>query len=274
MLTSLIAAAADDAHTPPKPKLINVTDVDMLRTRRPVLIAHRGGVVSAQAPECSAAAIKAAAGARFDLVELDVRTSKDGVPIVFHDRSLKQDCGVDGRIADFTADEIAKFKYRGTDQSILTLDEALRLCKQLSLGVMFDIKQADDASLAEIVRLTRAHGLDKSAVTINGDPTIQKRLGAVSRIRLLSVEQADELMNAKQSKRPLKGHMWFGLPQKVPLDRIKDFQKAGALIIPGINIFRYPKGKDMKLAEQDIKKLRAAGVDGFQIDSVYQKFIK
>jgi len=263
------AEAAPKQRT--KNLLINLNNREQVQRRRPLLVAHRGGVVSPQAPECSATAIEAAMDI-FDMIELDVRTSKDGVPVVFHDRSLLKACGVDKRIADLPVSEIATMKYLNTDTTILTLDSALALCRLLSMGVMFDIKEADEAELQEIVRLTRKHGLENSAVTINGDATIQKHLRAVSRIRLLSEEQADKMIRDSKESLPLKGYFWFGLPKDVPLERVADFQRHGALIIPGVNVFRYPREEHLKSAEKDIHRLREAGVDGFQIDSVYLPF--
>jgi glycerophosphoryl diester phosphodiesterase len=74
--------------------------------RKPDLIAHRG--YAARYPENTLPALEAAvvAGARF--VEVDVQLSADGVPLLFHDRSLKRVCGVRGalhrhRIADLAA---------------------------------------------------------------------------------------------------------------------------------------------------------------------------
>jgi len=66
--------------------LIDLNDTDQVRERRPLLIAHRGGVITERSPECSLAAIELAAESGYSMVELDVQSSLDGVPIVFHDR--------------------------------------------------------------------------------------------------------------------------------------------------------------------------------------------
>ena len=73
--------------------LIDLNDTAQVRERRPLLIAHRGGVITERSPECSLAAIELAAESGYSMVELDVQSSLDGVPIVFHDRSLLTACG-------------------------------------------------------------------------------------------------------------------------------------------------------------------------------------
>jgi glycerophosphoryl diester phosphodiesterase len=80
----------------PLDELIDVWDMQNVEARRPLLIANRGGVVSKDAPECSRQAVRMAAYERYNMVELDVQESKDHVPVVFHDRDMKEACRIDG----------------------------------------------------------------------------------------------------------------------------------------------------------------------------------
>jgi glycerophosphoryl diester phosphodiesterase len=73
--------------------------------KRPLIIAHRGA--SAQAPENTVAAFQIAIEAGADGVELDVRLSKDGVPVVVHDRNLKRLAGRADAVADLKAEDLA-----------------------------------------------------------------------------------------------------------------------------------------------------------------------
>jgi glycerophosphoryl diester phosphodiesterase len=74
-------------------------------THRPLIIAHRGA--SAHAPENTLAAFQKAIDAIADGVELDVRLSEDGVPVVVHDRNLKRLAGRSDLVADLTREELA-----------------------------------------------------------------------------------------------------------------------------------------------------------------------
>ena len=60
-------------------ELIDVNDSVDVESRRPLVIAHRGGVVGPGVPECLLAAIRLAAGQRYDMVELGAQQTADGV---------------------------------------------------------------------------------------------------------------------------------------------------------------------------------------------------
>lgn len=73
-------------------------------TNPPLIIAHRGA--SALAPENTLAAFRRAIEDGAEGIEFDVRLAKDGVPVVFHDFSLKRTGRTDGNISDFTSAEL------------------------------------------------------------------------------------------------------------------------------------------------------------------------
>lgn len=272
-LPTIERVAADDRpvnSSDAKRTLIDVTDIETVRSRQPLLIAHRGGVITPQAPECSLESIRLAAEAGYDMVELDVQETRDGVPLVFHDRTLLRACGLDKRIAELTADEATKIRYLQTRQTIATLAAAMQLCKSLSLGVMLDIKTADVACLQQVARLVRDNGLERSTVTINGRPEVRQYLNDVSLLRLRDLKPLDE---QPSEVNPLRGYFWFGHAKGFPFQRARELQAQGALLIPSINVFHYPPEEHLELAGRDIRRLKQAGVDGFQIDSVYQHFL-
>lgn len=89
--------------------------------------AHRGLFDNdSDAPENSLNAIRKAVEAGYG-IEFDIQLSKDDVPIVFHDASLKRMCGVDGRIWDYTLEELQKMKLADSDQTIPTLEQVLEV---------------------------------------------------------------------------------------------------------------------------------------------------
>jgi glycerophosphoryl diester phosphodiesterase len=89
-------------------------------------IAHRGLWSPGGPPENSLGAFQAAAAAGYG-IELDVQLSADGEAMVFHDDSLKRMTGRDGRVRDFSADDLAAFQLKDTDERIPTLLETLAL---------------------------------------------------------------------------------------------------------------------------------------------------
>lgn len=91
------------------------------------LYAHRGLYDnSSNAPENSLAAFDRAVKGGFG-IELDVQLSKDGIPMVFHDFTLKRICGVEGKVCDYTCRELQEFRLCDSEQRIPRLEEALEL---------------------------------------------------------------------------------------------------------------------------------------------------
>jgi Holliday junction DNA helicase RuvA subunit len=70
--------------------------------------AHRG-LHNAERAENSMSAFKAAVDGGWG-IELDIRLSKDGKLVVFHDDTLDRVCGREGKVIDFTSEELATFK--------------------------------------------------------------------------------------------------------------------------------------------------------------------
>ena len=80
----------------------------------PLIIAHRGA--SAVAPENTIAAFEAAIVAGADGIEFDVRLSRDGVPVVIHDDTLRRTHGVRGRVGDMTLNDLNKIDVPSVEQ--------------------------------------------------------------------------------------------------------------------------------------------------------------
>ncbi len=91
-----------------------------------LVIAHRGA--SAEKPENTLAAFRRALILKVDGLELDVRVTRDGVPVVFHDADLFRLTGVRGRINARTWPELEKLRVHGTE-SIPRLTDVLRLAR-------------------------------------------------------------------------------------------------------------------------------------------------
>ena len=111
-----------------------------------VLYAHRGLFDNAAGiPENSMTAFRRAVEAGYG-IELDVQTTKDGVPVVFHDFTLARMARyaegripegaegdeegiarIPGRICDYTLEELSRFRLLDTEEQIPRFDEFLRM---------------------------------------------------------------------------------------------------------------------------------------------------
>lgn len=87
--------------------------------------AHRGLFDNeSDAPENSLRAFKKAVEAGYG-IEFDVQLSKDDIPVVIHDASLKRMCGVDGNVWEYTLAELQQMRLANSDQTIPTLEQVL-----------------------------------------------------------------------------------------------------------------------------------------------------
>ena len=87
--------------------------------------AHRG-LHDATKAENSLSAFAAAKEMGFG-IELDVRLSKDGELVVFHDNNLTRMAGIEGKVIDFTAEELSKMSLSGTSDGVPTFRQVLDL---------------------------------------------------------------------------------------------------------------------------------------------------
>lgn len=117
-------------------------------------IAHRGLHVRADGiPENSQAAFTAAADHRWG-IELDVRPSRDGVAMVFHDATLERVCGRAGRMDALTAAELGRLHLFDTAETIPTLKETLALVGG-RVPVLIEVKNYNDAPVGPLERAVR-----------------------------------------------------------------------------------------------------------------------
>lgn len=90
-----------------------------------VYYAHRGLHDNAsEAPENSMAAFKKAVKAGYG-IEMDVQLTKDKVPVVFHDFTLERICGKEGKVCDYTFQELRDFRLCNSEEKIPRFDEVL-----------------------------------------------------------------------------------------------------------------------------------------------------
>jgi len=122
-----------------------------------LVIAHRGS--SAEAPENTLPAFEAAVAQGADAVELDVRLTADGAPVVIHDATLDRTTDRTGPVAaltlaelrsvdagwHFSADQGRTHLYRGRDARIPTLGEVLWAFPKLSILVEIKEPPAQEA---------------------------------------------------------------------------------------------------------------------------------
>ena len=149
--------------------------VERLRARRqakgrPLSIAHRGA--SAYATENTLTAFRRAALLGADMWEVDVRVTRDGVPVACHDERLRRLAGIDDAIADTEWADLAKVPL-ATGGTVPSLDQVIDLARDTGTALYLDLK-SPDAGEASLGLLDR-RGFD-DAVLGERDPAAIDRL--------------------------------------------------------------------------------------------------
>ena len=110
----------------------------------PKIIGHRGAATFA--PENTIAGIHTAADMGCTWVELDVKLTKDSVPVIFHDEELDRTTNGSGNMADITYAELKDLEAGSwfgdsfIGEPIPTLEEALDAIIERDLGFNLEIK--------------------------------------------------------------------------------------------------------------------------------------
>ena len=243
----------------------------------PWLIAHRGG--SALAPENTLAAFDRAEMLGADAIETDVRLSRDGVVMVFHDEDTARLTGKPGSIearttADiaeldaafsFTPDHGVTFPLRGAGVRIPSFAEALRRHPRMRFNV--DAKGAEPAlvdALARTVQEARAE--DRVCVGSFLDAQAE-RLGALlpGVCRFLPQEAATRhVLAAKAGAAPV------GLPAGYDLAdlpaRMGDMTVVDPPVVEHFHRLGIPVHVWTVDDEDEMRALLAIGVDGIVTD--------
>ncbi|MBE5798437.1 MAG: glycerophosphodiester phosphodiesterase [Clostridiales bacterium] len=90
-----------------------------------VYYAHRGlHDNKSDAPENSMAAIRKAVEQGYG-IEFDVQLTRDRIPVVFHDESLRRVCGTEGNVRDYTYEELQQFPLLHSQERIPLLSDVL-----------------------------------------------------------------------------------------------------------------------------------------------------
>ncbi|KAF1004783.1 MAG: Glycerophosphodiester phosphodiesterase [Luteibacter sp.] len=152
-----------------------------------VIVAHRGCHNAAPAhglpaaPENSFAALDHCVALGVDVMETDIRRTRDGYLVIMHDATVDRMTGGTGAIADLTLAQVKSLRLRAnqggpsaalTDQEVPTLDELLRHAGN-RIMINLDIKEAIYPEvIAAVQRLGATHRVIVKTVAGAGSPPL------------------------------------------------------------------------------------------------------
>lgn len=134
--------------------------------RLPIISAHRGGPRKGY-PENCIETFANTISATHAMLEIDPHYTKDGHIVLMHDPTVDRTTNGQGKVADFTLEEIRKLRLKDTqgnltDYQIPTLDEALQWAKGKTILVI----DAKDVPIEERVEAIIKNNAEANAIVI------------------------------------------------------------------------------------------------------------
>lgn len=234
-----------------------------------LLVAHRG-VVNDTLVENSLAALEETIRRGYTHIEVDLRVTKDGQTVCLHDRSLQRTVGLQKNIDEITLDEL----YSLTTPDLVP---TLELFSERSAGridLMPDVKEVPlelaDAFYAGILSSLEKHDLMEGALFIGWPEVVDRFIGKAKinwREPLQDVKEKITTIENAPSK-----YFIFNHAADFNQAEVEGFHALGLEVIVSINTFHYPEDP-MENGRADIAEMLKLGVDGLQIDSVYDPYV-
>ncbi|MBX2922712.1 MAG: glycerophosphodiester phosphodiesterase family protein [Chitinophagaceae bacterium] len=135
------------------------------RPDRVLVAAHRAP--HANQPENSLAAVKEAISMGIDIVELDLRETKDGVLVIMHDKTVDRTTTGKGAVSGMSWKQLKKLRLlhngKPTGERIPTFKEVLKLVKG---NIMLDIDYKAEGGRAarSTLKLLRKKGMERQSL--------------------------------------------------------------------------------------------------------------
>ncbi len=167
------------------PKRVNLYDP----TDKILVAAHRG--IHSKYPENSIPAIEECIRKGIDIVEIDIRETKDKIPVLIHDLNLQRTTNIDVKIADLNYKELLDypllFDDEPTDYVIPSLEQVLQTSKN-KIILNLDYKLDDLESFKRAYDLIAKYGMEKWVIiTLNDLDLIPDLYNLNPEIRIMPV---------------------------------------------------------------------------------------
>jgi len=217
------------------------------RGHRPLVVGHRGS--PGAAPENTMAAFRLAAEAGADMIELDVRMTRDGELVVHHDRRLGRTSDGKGRIralslADVrSADAGAWYGRRFRGERIPTLGEVFAVLPR-AVGIDIEVKTDGDRRRSALMARTlcravhRAHRRESVVISSfdHGFLRRVRRLDPALRLGVLYVPVRDRFRSAAEIARRSGACMFICSRNQLRRRHLREAHEAGLTVaVYGVN---------------------------------------
>ncbi len=235
------------------------------------LIAHRGGVVDDDHPENSPSSLEAAIAAGYWMAEVDVRRTRDGYPILQHDRNFQRFFGDPREVMNMDWSEIKQLRATPGGSRPMRFEELAERCKG-KIRLMLDVKNAPNSpAYYQIIEkaLVQNDLMDSTYILsdVEAEQYFKGRVpGAANSAALQAAISAG-------TASPKTCYLFEGAG-KITEEAIALARKHDIDVIAAANVFEYRNDTTMDGVRSNLKRAYDMGVRAFQIDSVYDKFFQ
>ena len=156
--------------------------VPSVERARPMIVAHRAG--AALGPENTLEALEQSIAAGADMAEVDVRLTRDGVPVLLHDSTLLRTTGVNEAVSQTSLEQVRKldagswFDPDFAGEGVPTLEEALSTA-QGRIPLMLELKSGggEGRLVQAVVELVRSMKMEKECQLASSSTGILRLCG-------------------------------------------------------------------------------------------------
>ena len=214
-----------------------VRDLKDPNSQKVTVIAHRGDWRNA--PENSLQAFKNCIAMGVDMIEIDLKKTKDGHLVLMHDETIDRTTNGKGRPSDYTLAELRQFRLKNglgrvTPHPIPTLEEVLQLT---SGKILINIDKGYDY-FQEVYALLQATGTTDQVVIKSGHPYEKVKaengdvLDKVIYMPIVNLEQPDaaQRIQAFEAIHPVAIECVFQAVTPDVLSLMKQIQQNGTKI--------------------------------------------
>jgi glycerophosphoryl diester phosphodiesterase len=239
---------------------------------RPFLIAHRGGIVGDEFAENSPGSVEAAIRRGYQMIEVDIRRTRDGRAVVQHDADFNRFFGVRRRVEEMDWAEVEQLRATPGGTRPMDFEELCARCAG-RIRLMLDIKseQFPLPFYEGLEQSMRRHGLLASAYALGGP-----RVKGFFKGKLLLSANRDGLRDAiAKGEDVARLYFLFELGSVLDAATVSLCRTHNVTPVAALNTFRYDMEKidHWQGARRDVAKLRALGVMHYQIDSIYDTLL-
>lgn len=243
---------------------------------RTLVIAHRGG--AGLWPENTLYAFEHAAASGVDVIETDVRVTKDGELVVFHDEGVERTTDGAGRVGSLTLAELKRldaayrfstdggrsFPFRGSGVSVPTLREVFATLPRMRFNI--EPKQAVPPLAAPLCRLIREYGMTDRVLIASFSGT------TLGEFRRECPEVATSAATGEVASFLTLQGAGLASSYSPEMQALQVPEHAGAVRVLTRDFVEAAHGRHLRVhawtvnAEEDMRRLIEMGVDGIMSD--------